>query len=75
MDKLIRLPEVQEITGAKRSSIYAWVLAKKFPKPIKCSERSVAWLESEVLGWVSERIQKSRGSDTHSSATNISTQI
>jgi len=54
--QLQKLPEVLAITGLSRAHLYA--LAKKgvFPKPIKLSERSSAWLASEVLDWIDARI-------------------
>ena len=76
MDQIIlRLPTVQNITGAKRSTIYAWIKEGTFPKPVRLGERSVGWLKTEVQAWVNSRITKSRGNDTHPSSSNISTQI
>jgi prophage regulatory protein len=57
---LLRLPEVLQMTGLGRSQAYALVKAKRFPPPIKLSERSSAWVESEVSAWVAERIAASR---------------
>lgn len=61
MDQVIcRLPKVQQITGAKRSTIYAWVKDGTFPRPVRIGKRSVGWLEHEVQEWVSNRIEISR---------------
>jgi len=38
------------------SSIYAMMKQGKFPKAITLSERRVAWIESDVDQWISERI-------------------
>ena len=56
MSNLIRRPRVSEKTSLSRSQVYA--LAKKglFPKPVKLSEFSVAWIESEVDEWIARRI-------------------
>ena len=51
--KLLRLNAVKEITGLSRSAIYA---DPSFPKSVKIGERSVAWVEVEVLAWVNDRI-------------------
>lgn len=58
--RLIRLREVMAKTGLSKSYVYA--LAKKglLPKPVKLSERSSAWVESEIQNWIDERI-KQRG--------------
>jgi len=51
--RLLRLQQVRDLTGLSRSSIYA---APDFPKPIKISARSVAWIEAEICEWISARI-------------------
>ena len=58
---ILKRPEVESITGLSRSSIYAKMEIGAFPKQIKLSERSVGWLESEIQGWINERIAESRG--------------
>lgn len=54
--RLIRRKEVQTKTGMGASSIYAEMAKGNFPKPVQISERRVAWLESEINVWISERI-------------------
>lgn len=44
-------------TGLSRSHIYALAQQGKFPKPTKLSERSSAWVESEVQEWIESRIK------------------
>jgi prophage regulatory protein len=51
--RLLRLQEVREATGLSRSSIYA---DPQFPRPVKIGPRAVAWVETEVRGWVHDRI-------------------
>ena len=55
--RLIRLREVMTKTGLSRSYVYALSQKGQFPKPVKLSERSSAWIESEVQDWIDERIQ------------------
>ena len=59
-EKILRLPEVKKQTGQGRSTIYAGVAAGTCPSPIQIGARSVGWLESEVVNWISARIQASR---------------
>ena len=54
--RLIRRKEVQDKTGLGASSIYAMMKQGDFPKPITLSERRVAWIESEIDNWITERI-------------------
>jgi prophage regulatory protein len=56
MTKLLKIPEVRAKTGLSRSHLYALVQQGEFPKPVKLSERSSAWVESEVDGGIEERI-------------------
>lgn len=59
--KLLRLPEVMEITTLSRSTIYLAMNNGEFPKPLSLINRTVAWLESEVYDWINDRINKPRG--------------
>lgn len=54
--RLIRRKEVQDKTGLGASSIYAMMQQGTFPKAVNISERRVAWIESDVDQWISERI-------------------
>lgn len=58
--KFLRLPAVCSRTGLKRSQLYRLMGSGLFPRPIKLSERSAAWLETEVERWKQERIAASR---------------
>ena len=52
---LLRLPEVTKRTGLSRSTIYAYIERKEFPKPVKIGLRAVAWLETDINTWILER--------------------
>lgn len=58
--RLLRLPEVQQRTGKSRSAIYRGMEYGEFPQSINIGERAVAWLETEINDWISERITASR---------------
>jgi prophage regulatory protein len=53
--RMLRLPEVRDITGVSRSSIYKWMDEGKFPLPRKLSERAIAWDSREIAKWVDSR--------------------
>lgn len=53
--KLLKLPDVQEITGLSRSQIYALIAQQKFVRPVKIA-RSSRWPLDAVIAWVDERI-------------------
>ena len=57
--RIIKLPEVKHLTGLGRSSIYRMVAEGIFPASVSLGGgRSVGWVESEVVGWITERIQE-----------------
>jgi prophage regulatory protein len=55
-----RLPEVKKLIKLSRSTIYSYVAAGKFPKPIRLGGRAVGWIESEIQEWLRQRIEASR---------------
>ncbi len=56
-EKLLRLPEVESLTGLKKSSIYAGMKASPptFPYCVRLSARAVAWRESDIATWQAQR--------------------
>ena len=60
INRILKLPEVIQVTGLARSTIYLWMKEKRFPTHIKLGERSVGWLEEEVHSWLDQRISESR---------------
>jgi prophage regulatory protein len=59
-DRLVRLPEVEGITGCKKSTIYDLMRAGKFPRSVRLNARMVAWPETSILQWVQDRIADAR---------------
>jgi prophage regulatory protein len=59
-DSFLRLPQVEALSGLKRSSIYNKIKRGEFPRPIRVSENVSGWLHSEVMAWVESRIQEAR---------------
>ncbi len=62
-EKYLRLPEVESLTGLKKSSIYAGMKAGTFPHCIRLSTRAVAWPESRIATWQAQRQQAGGGHD------------
>nr|WP_280566887.1 AlpA family transcriptional regulator [Chromohalobacter sp. 296-RDG] len=56
--KLIRIKDVMDRTGLARSTIYKYISEGKFPKPIKLGTRAVAWVETEIDGWIQASIEE-----------------
>lgn len=57
-DRLIRMSEVETLTGLGKTSIYELMKAGKFPRSIRLHARLVAWPETTVLSWIQSRIQE-----------------
>ena len=55
-NRLLRIREVIAATGLRRSTLYSLIGEGRFPRPVRISERTTAWLESEVNDWVTERV-------------------
>ncbi|MCD9549873.1 AlpA family phage regulatory protein [Photobacterium carnosum] len=54
--RFIRLKEVMHVTGLGRSSIYNYMAEGRFPKTVSLGGRAVAWVESEIIDWMLERV-------------------
>ncbi|NDL64317.1 AlpA family transcriptional regulator [Acerihabitans arboris] len=54
--QLLRLKQVEEKTGLKRSQIYLYMNNGIFPRSIKIGPVSVAWLESEIDEWINLKL-------------------
>jgi prophage regulatory protein len=57
---ILRLPEVKTRTGLSRSTIYARVAEKTFPKSVSLGARAVGWIEADIQDWLNARIAESR---------------
>ncbi|MGH8580656.1 MAG: helix-turn-helix transcriptional regulator [Gammaproteobacteria bacterium] len=56
MNKIIRMQEVTNRTGLKKSSVYDHIATGTFPKPVKLGPRAVGFVESEIDAWLAEKI-------------------
>lgn len=54
--RLLRLPQVMNLIGLARSSIYDCIRDGRFPKPVPLCSRNVGFVESEIAGWIAARI-------------------
>lgn len=63
-ERFLRLPEVMHLCGLSRSTIYDLISREAFPKQISLGGKNVAWAQSEITAWMSERIaDRNRGCD------------
>ncbi len=55
--KLLRLRDVMAQTGLSRASDYKLIADGSFPRQIPITERSVAWEERAVQGWIEAKLR------------------
>lgn len=55
MQKILRRPAVEAVTGLSRSSIYAMIAEGRFPKPVRLGKRAVGWTEQAIAEWLGSR--------------------
>ena len=54
----LKLPDVCKRTGLSRSTVYKLIKAGTFPRQIKLTEHSSAWIASEIQEWADNVISK-----------------
>ena len=59
-ERLIRLPQVESLTGLKRAHIYGMARRGLFPKPLKIGARASAFRQSQVMAWIQDRIREAQ---------------
>ncbi|TDV04709.1 helix-turn-helix transcriptional regulator [Paraburkholderia caballeronis] len=59
-ERLIRLREVRARVSLGASTVYRYLAAGKFPRPVDIGGGRVAWLESEVDAWIESRPESAR---------------
>lgn len=57
---IIRLPEALARTGISRSSVYTFIKAGSFPKPVSLGVRAIGFLSADIDAWIDARVKASR---------------
>ncbi len=55
--RILRLPEVMQMTGRGRVSIYNDMKAGLFPASRKIGARAVGWDNQEVEAWIASKLE------------------
>ncbi|CAB4128478.1 AlpA Predicted transcriptional regulator [uncultured Caudovirales phage] len=55
--RLLRLPDVIHRCGFGKSTLWRLVSEGKFPKPVRPSSRTTAWIDKEVDSWIEEKMK------------------
>ena len=56
--RILRLRDVMDKTGLARSTVYKYIEAGTFPKPIDLGGRSVGWVDEEINDWILEKVSQ-----------------
>lgn len=54
-DRILRLPQVRELCGVGRSTLYDWMAKGLFPRPVKLGARAVGWRADDISAWLESR--------------------
>ena len=58
--RVVRIPEVRNVTELCRPTIYSQISQGTLPKLILLGKRGVGWIEQEIEDWLEQRINFSR---------------
>ena len=51
LHKIVRLADLSQFCGLKRTQIEQLIADGKFPRPVKLSARRKGWIEAELIAW------------------------
>ena len=52
--KILRMPEVCEIAGLGKSTIYRKLSEGSFPAPLRLGHRAMGWMTRDIVGWLED---------------------
>lgn len=55
--RLLRLPEVMERVGLRRSAIYQRMSEGRFPRARSLGPKCTVWIEAEIDQWIQDVVQ------------------
>lgn len=57
---VVRMPDVQVMTGMSRATVYRMMKDETFPSQIQLSPRAVGWLRTEIEQWIANKLTAQR---------------
>lgn len=55
LGRFIREDRLRDLLGVSHASIWRWVRAGHFPRPVRIGQAAIAWPEDEVAAWMQAR--------------------
>ena len=56
-NRIVRLPEVMQLTGLSKATIHRRYRDGTFPRPLRLGPQSIGWWRMEILEWL-ESLQR-----------------
>ena len=53
--KVLRVTEVSRLIGVSKATLYRWIKAGGFPRPLQLGPRAVRWPKDEIDEWLRNR--------------------
>jgi prophage regulatory protein len=53
--RLLRIRQVEDLIGLKKSSIYNMISAGEFPRPVSVGPRVKCWRAEDIAAWIDGR--------------------
>ncbi len=60
---LLREKHVLKLIPVAHSTLWSWVQDKKFPAPVKLSEKVSVWQKDAILSWIEDRFSEGEHHD------------
>ncbi len=60
-ERFLRIPEILQRTGMRKTTFYNRINLGLFPKQIPIGSNLVVWIERDVQTWIQEQIDKGKG--------------
>lgn len=62
--RILRIREVQHVTGLSRSSIYEKVAKNTFPAQVRLAAHTVGWRETDIQQWMESLVPQAESAST-----------
>ncbi|MBQ0824367.1 AlpA family phage regulatory protein [Microvirga sp. HBU67558] len=62
-DRIVRWPEVRQQIGLSRTTVWRKIREQDFPAPVRLTNHSIGWRQSDLDGWLASRQKTACGGD------------
>jgi|UniRef100_E6QGL0 prophage regulatory protein len=58
--RILRLPQVMELVGLRKTAVYQRIKENSFPAPIKLGSAS-GWIQRDIEDWINQQVARQQG--------------